>query len=127
MDSNALFVPFQFKIDIIEQIQNLLNRNIELILLTPIRQELEKLALKGSPKMRKDASDALGLMEECKLIELGKGYARSSVDDVILQVAEEWECPVFTNDRALRKKLRDINVPVIYVRKKSHLEIDGRI
>ncbi|RLI16819.1 nucleotide-binding protein, partial [Candidatus Bathyarchaeota archaeon] len=34
---------------------------------------------------------------------------------------------VFTNDRNLRKRLRNINVPVIYVRQKSRLEIDGRL
>jgi rRNA-processing protein FCF1 len=34
---------------------------------------------------------------------------------------------VFTNDRQLRNRLRDINVPVIYVRQKSRLEIDGRL
>ncbi|MCJ7698893.1 nucleotide-binding protein, partial [Candidatus Bathyarchaeota archaeon] len=49
-----------------------------------------------------------------------------TVDDVIVKVASKGECAVFTNDRQLKKKLRDINVPVIYVRQKSRLGIDGR-
>ena len=127
LDSNALFVPLQFEIDIIEQTKKLLNKNLELILLSPIRQEIEELAEKGSPKMRKNASYALRMAEKCKLIELGEKYADFSPDDAIFNVAREWKCPVFTNDRQLRKRLRNINVPVIYVRQKSRLEIDGRI
>jgi rRNA-processing protein FCF1 len=50
-----------------------------------------------------------------------------SPDDAIVEAARKWDCPVFTNDRKLRRRLRNINVPVIYVRQKSRLEIDGRI
>ena len=126
LDSNALFVPLQFKIDIFEELRKLLNMKFELILLSPIRRELEKLAENGSPKMRKNASYALKMAEKCKLVELDEKIAGSSPDDVIFQVAREWKSLVFTNDRELRKRLRNINVPVIYVRQKSRLEIDGR-
>ena len=56
-----------------------------------------------------------------------KKTKRVSTDDVIVKVAQAWGSPVFTNDRQLRKRLRDISVPVIYVRQKSRLEIDGLI
>ena len=125
VDSNALFVPFQFKIDIFEELKTLLNRNSELILLSPIREELEKIANKGSPKMRKQASSALKLAEKCTLLIFGEKFALSP-DDAIVKMAREWNCLVFTNDKELRKRLRNINVPVIYVRQKSKLEIDGR-
>jgi len=126
LDSNAFFVPLQFKIDVFEELKKLLNMNFELILLSPIRRELEKLAEKGSPKMRKNASYALKITEKCKLIELDEKTTGSSPDDAIFKVARKWKSPVFTNDRDLRKRLRNINVPVIYVRQKSHLEIEGR-
>jgi len=125
-DSNALFVPLQFKIDIFEELKRLLNRHFELVLLSSVRRELEKMVKSSSVKTAKQASYALKLGEKCKLVET-KAVSSDSVDDTIVQVASEWNCPVFTNDRALRKRLRDINVPVIYVRQKSHLEIDGRI
>ncbi len=50
-----------------------------------------------------------------------------TTDDAIVKVAKNWNSPVFTNDRQLKKKLRDISVPVIYVRQKSRLDIDGMI
>jgi len=126
LDANALFVPLQFKIDIFEELKMLLNGNFEPVLLSPIRQELEKIAEKSSPKMRKNASYALTLAEKCRLFEVDEKFVGSS-DDAVVKMAQQWNCPVFTNDRELRKRLRNINVPVIYVRQKSRLEIDGRI
>jgi hypothetical protein len=126
LDSNAFFVPLQFKIDIFEELQTLLGVKFEPVLLSPIRKELETIADKGPPKMRKWASYALELAEKCALLE-AEEKIESSPDDAIVEVARKWDCPVFTNDKKLRKKLRNINVPVIYVRQKSRLEIDGRI
>ena len=125
LDSNALFVPIQLKIDIFQELKTLLNRNFELVLLKPIQQELERLATENSPQTRKKASYALKLAEKCRRVAVEEDAA--SADDIILQTASKWNCPVFTNDGGLRKKLRNINVPVIYVRQKSRLEIDGRL
>ena len=126
LDSNALFVPLQFKIDIFDCLERLLERNFELILLSPIKRELEALAKKGSPKMRKNAYYALKLAQKCKHVEV-EAPNSTPIDDIIVKIAREWKTPVFTNDRQLRKRLRDISVPVIYVREKSRLEIDGMI
>jgi rRNA-processing protein FCF1 len=126
LDSNALFVPLQFKIDIFEELKSLLPNNFEPIMLSPILHELEKLADKGSPAMRKKASFALKLAEKCRVAELDESPT-SPPDDTIIKTASNWKCVVFTNDRQLRRRLRNINVPVIYVRQKSRLEIDGRI
>jgi rRNA-processing protein FCF1 len=126
LDSNALFVPLQFKIDIFDRLEQLLKRKHELILLSPVKRELEALAKKSSPKMRKNALYALKLAEKCRYVEVD-APASTLADDVIVKVAEEWKSPVFTNDRQLKKRLRDISVPVIYVRQKSRLEIDGMI
>ena len=126
IDSNALFIPFQFKIDIFNCLQQLLERRLELILLSPVKRELESLAKKGSPKMRKNALCALKLAEKCTYIEVDAPPS-ALADDVIVKIAEKWKSPVFTNDRQLKKRLRDISVPVIYVRQKSRLEIDGMI
>ena len=126
LDSNALFVPLQFKIDIFEELQTLLNIKFEPVMLSPIKRELQKISESGSPKMRRSASYALKLAEKCLFFEVKEKVERSP-DDVIVEMAKEWRCPVFTNDRALRKRLRNISVPVIYVRQKSRLEIDGRI
>jgi uncharacterized protein len=125
-DSNALFVPLQFKIDVFTELQRLLNRNFELILLSPVKNELEMLSQKGSPKTRKNAAFALSLAKKCKYVKVPE-KAKEQTDDAILRISQAWKAPVFTNDKLLKKKLRDISMPVIYVREKSRLEIDGLI
>jgi rRNA-processing protein FCF1 len=126
LDSNFLFIPSQFHIDVFEGLMATLNQKFEPILLSPTHKELQRIAQKGPPKMRQQASLALRLAEKCRIAEVEQGV-RETPDDVITRVAAEWRCPVATNDRALRKKLRDKNVPVIYLRKRSRLEIEGSI
>ena len=125
VDSNALFAPLQFKIDMFGELERLLNRRFELILLSPVRGELETLAAEGSPKTRRMVNFALKLAEKCRYVEVNS--SKKVVDDVIVETAAKWRTPVFTNDSQLRKRLRDISVPVIYLRQKSRLEIDGMI
>ncbi len=125
IDSNALFVPLKFKVDIFEELKALVNCNLEFVLLSPVKRELEVLTAGGLPKARREAQYALRLADKCTLVVVeDHGEA---VDDVIVRVAKSWNVPVFTNDRVLKKRLRDISVPVIYLRQKSRLGIDGLI
>ena len=126
LDSNALFVPLQFKIDIFEELKQLLNRNVEFVLLSTVKNELELLVAKDSPKISREAIFALKLAKKCKLVPI-ENNEELTADDAIVKVAKSWNSPVFTNDRQLKKKLRDISIPVIYVRQKSRLDIDGTI
>jgi hypothetical protein len=126
LDANALFVPLEFRLDIFVEVERLLNQNVDFVLLSPVKRELELLATKNSPKIRREAAYALKLAEKCKFVTVDEDE-KLSTDDAIVKVAKAWNSPVFTNDRQLRRKLRDISVPVIYVRQKSRLEIDGLI
>ena len=125
-DSNFLLVPSQFQLDIFEELTNLLSQRFEPVLLSPTYKELLKIAEKGSPKMRKQASLALKLAEKCRLIQVEKGLEETH-DDVIVRVAAEWRCPVATNDRELRKRLRNMGVSVIFLRQRRRLELEGTV
>ncbi len=126
VDSNALFIPIEFKIDIFTELLLLLNRNFELILLSPVKRELETLKEKSSLKTRRNATFALSLAEKCTYVKVPE-KPNEPTDDAIIRIAKQWKTPVLTNDKQLREKLRDISVPVIYLRQKSRLEIDGLI
>jgi uncharacterized protein len=126
LDSNAFFVPLEFKIDIFSEVERLINRNVSFVLLSPVKRELELLANKESPKIRREAAYALKLAEKCQIVGVDKDE-KLKTDDIIVKVAKAWNSPVFTNDSQLRRRLRDISVPVIYLRQKSRLEIDGLI
>jgi len=125
LDSNALFASLEFRMDIFEEVRKLVNRNVDFILLSPVKHELELLASRNSSKGSKQALFALKLAEKCKFVAVEDSY--EGVDEAIIKVAKTWNSIVFTNDRVLKKKLRDISIPVIYVRQKSRLDVDGLI
>jgi hypothetical protein len=126
MDTNAFFVPLQFRIDLQRELDQLLKRSFEMVLLAHVKSELVLLSHDHSPSTKKDAEYALKLAEKC--IPTGAETPQHvPTDDAIVQVAKHLKAAVFTNDRQLRKRLRDISVPVIYVRQKSRLAVDGLI
>jgi len=84
------------------------------------------MAEKGSPSRRKQALLALKLAEKCRLVNVEKG-AEETNDNVILRVASQWKSPVATNDRELRRKLRTQHIPVIFLRGKNRLELEGAL
>ncbi len=126
MDSNAFFIPLQFRIDIFAELERLFGKNITPILLSSVKKELQILAQQGAPKIQKEATFALSLADKCKYIKI-RPKNNELTDDTILNIAKKWNAPVFTNDKLLKVRLKDISVPVIYVREKSRLEIDGMI
>lgn len=124
LDSNFLFVPSQFQLDIFEELAKLLGQRFDPVVLSLTYEELVKIAEGGTPKIRKQAALALILAERCRIVPVDRSDEESN-DDVIVRVAAEWRCPVATNDRVLRRRLRNVNVAVIYVRQKSRLEMEG--
>jgi rRNA-processing protein FCF1 len=126
LDSNFLFIPAKFQIDVFEELTKLLNRRFDSVLLSSVYQELQTMAEKGASSIRKQASLALKLAEKCRRVDVEKRLEETN-DDVILRIATLWKSPVATNDRELRKKLRARAIPVIYLRSKNRLELEGSL
>ena len=126
VDANFFFIPSQFSIDIFEELSNLLNRRFVAILLSSTKKELEGLAESSSLKVCKQALLALRVAEKARFVNVKKSVDES-FDDVIVRVASEWKSPVGTNDRELRKRLRNIGAPVIFLRQKRRFEMDGAV
>jgi len=126
LDANFFFVASQFNVDVFEELANLLNRHFEPVLLSSTQKELQGLAESSSPKQQKQAQLALRLAEKCRVVSVEKGLMET-YDDVVVRVAAEWKSPVATNDRELRKRLRKVGVPVIFLRQKRRLEMEGAV
>ncbi len=123
-DSSFLLVPSQFRLDIFEELEKVLNRRFEPVILSVTREELEKIAQQGSPKLSKQAALALELAQRCKQIEVDRKKGEPH-DFVIVRVAAELGYYVATNDKLLRKRLRKMNIPVVFMRQKMRLALDG--
>ena len=126
LDTNFLFVPSQFHLDIFEELDRLLGQQVEPLILSSTLRELQKLAESRSVKKSKQALLGLKLTEICRVVEV-KRKSDESNDDVILRTAVAMRCPVATNDRELRRKLRNASVPVVFLRQKSRLAVDGSV
>lgn len=127
LDSNFLFVPIQFKVEIPDGIEALLNRRARLLLPRPVYDEIEKVATHGTAEEQKQAKLALELGELwCEIFDV-ETETGESVDDLIVRLANKLRCLVATNDRDLRKRLRQKDIPVIFLRERSHLAIDGHV
>ena len=126
LDTNFLFVPSQFHLDIFEELDRLIGQHVEPLILSSTLRELRKLAQSYSVKKSKQALLGLKLAEKCSVIEV-RPKSDESNDDVILRTAVDTKCPVATNDRELRKKLRAAGVSVVFLRQKSTLAVDGSV
>src|SRR5512139_1135250 len=90
MDANAFFVPLQFRISLPDELENVLKRSFEMVLLSPVKRELITLANKGSLSTRKSAEYALKLAEKCTYIDMGTSSSMTA-DDAIVNAARDWK------------------------------------
>ena len=123
LDSNFLMVPFQFHVDIFEELEYLLQKKIDFIVPSSVKLELTGISSRGGEGAA-EASLALQLASRCRVVDVTL-QPHETVDDAIVKAAQKLGAVVATNDIELKKRLRDINVPVVYLREKSKLEVEG--
>jgi rRNA-processing protein FCF1 len=119
LDTNALMMPVQFRIDLFDELRSLLGR-YEPLVLQDVVHELEGLA-RGSGNDAAAARAGLMFAGRCTAVE-GRSTA-PSVDDRVAAYAAAEGCMVVTNDRRLRVALLAAGVPVITLRNQKKLEI----
>lgn len=123
IDTNFFMVPFQFNVDIIDELEKALP---SYKLTTPIFviNELKGLKRNNKGKIRLNADLALKLANssniEIKDISLENN---ETVDDALLRVSEV----LATNDIELKKRARKKSITVAYLRQKKYIAIDGKI
>jgi rRNA-processing protein FCF1 len=123
-DASFLFTPSQFNVDIFEELARVLSRRFEPIVISSTYEELQTIVRIGSEKTRRQAALALQIAEKCRRVTV-KRKAKESHDDVIVRIASKIACLVATNDKELRKRLRDRGIAVVYLRQKTRLAVDG--
>lgn len=133
IDTNALFIPAQFHVDIFSELERLgytraLVPKEVMCELERVRKKLKgrhkiaaELALELLRKYRAEGRLLSVKVEECNAADV----SAVSVDEALIRLAKQRGAAVLTNDSKLRRKLLRESVTVVYLRGKSRLEERG--
>lgn len=114
LDSNFLLLPFQFRIDIFTELDKLLDVRYEVCVTKGVVAELKKIK-------SRHARAALSIANKLPIID-----AEGGVDEALLKLASK-DIIIATNDKFLKEKIRKKGAPVVYLRQRKYLAIDGYI
>ena len=111
LDTNALMMPFQFKVDLEGELVRHLGA-VEVYVPTVCIEELTRLD-------DRKAKGALQLAKRYKVMaSQGKG------DEAVLNLATELRAVLVTNDAELRRRAKSKGLRVAYLRGKDKLEVE---
>ncbi len=119
LDTNFLLIPFRFKIDILRELDYLVDVSHHFVIASRTISELEKIS-------KAVGKDGMSARLALKLVEANKGRielipSTGHVDDWIAAYAGANRAIVCTNDSALRRKLRALDIKVVALKSKSKL------
>jgi len=126
-DTNFLLVPGQFGVDIISELNRVIDVRFRIAIPNVVLQELEIIERKSRGKDLMAIRMAKKLAERFEVVDIGR-LGEKPIDDQILEFATKNErIIVGTNDRGLKKRLREKGVPVVYLRSRKILELEGML
>lgn len=121
MDTNLLILSSKLNFDPFEKIEELRLGRVEFVVLSPVMDELLKIARRG-PKLERRVKFALQLAGKCKLVKVP--LARD-VDEALVGYSAENRAVIATADIELRRRLRKLRLPVILMRRNGRMDFEG--
>jgi uncharacterized protein len=120
LDTNFLLIPAQFKVDIFSEIDRIVDEPYKLYILEKTIDELNKIIKEQKSRHKEAANIALKLIKQ-KGLNTIKNSTNYSVDDIIVDIADDYV--VATQDKELKKRLKEKNIKIITLRAKKYLVI----
>lgn len=123
IDTNFFMVPFQFNVDVITELENLLP-SYKLTTPSFVINELKGLRNNNKGKTRLNANLALKLANSSKVeIKDISLLENETVDDALLRVSEV----LATNDIELKNRAKNKGITIVYLRQKKYIAVEGKI
>ena len=110
---------FEFSIDLEKELTRLLGM-YHIVVPSSIIGELRSLSKKGTGKKNIKAKASLKLIEKYKTVVVDGNNA----DDSLVELAKKIDGVVVTNDKELRRRLKMVEVSVIFLRAKKKLVME---
>ncbi len=117
VDTNVLMYIYLNKADVIGQLREFgFNK---FFVTASVKRELEKLesSLRGKEKVA--ARFALKLLDHFEIVE-----TESEGDPSLLEAAQKYGCILITNDKELKKRAKQIGVPVGYLKEDKRVFVE---
>ena len=111
---------FEFSVDWEQEISRLVH-SYQIVVPTAVVKELETLSTEGKGEKKRNAKAVLKFVSRYGTVETQATHA----DEAVVEAAKLMQGIVFTNDSALRKKLRGENIPVLLLRGRKKLALEG--
>ena len=111
LDTNALLMPFEMRMNLDLAVASLLG-DAKMVVPGPMVGELKNLN-------SKHARAALALARKYDIVQTD-----ASGDGAIIEAAIRLGAYVLTNDKELRRQLRSLRIPIIYLRSGTHLVLE---
>ncbi|MCS7368216.1 MAG: hypothetical protein NDF57_00625 [archaeon GBS-70-058] len=126
LDTSILMLAVEHGIDLFGEISRLVPMLHKCVVLTSVYNELNNMSKSKSNKEKLLARAALKMVSKCEIVNFKEN---EGADDSILEFAKNnfRKVIVATNDAELRRKLRMLSIPVIYIRESNYLEMDGEV
>lgn len=120
LDTNFLTIPYQFKVDIFEEFNRLIDEKYELVTIDKVVKELKKLS-KGRGKDSIAARIGLDFIKskDIKIIE-----TKEENTDTALSNLTDKDIIIATNDKILIQKLKKNKRNIIRLKQKKYLVIE---
>lgn len=113
--------------DIISELHRILDVKFRVVVPNVVLDELNVIERKSRGRDLMAVRMAKKLAERFETVEIGR-FGERPIDDQIFDFAVRNErVIVCTNDKGLKKRLREKGVPVVYLRSKKILELEGML
>ncbi len=126
LDTNFLMLPPRFGVDIRRELERILEGAFSLATTSAVLTELTRLKANVKTREMRNIEFALSSAEGMEKLEdsLREG---EDVDDELVRLSELEGVIVATTDSELRKRIKNLGHPVVFLRQRRYLAIDGII
>lgn len=127
VDTNFLTVPPQFGLDVFSEAETILEQRVEFVILDSVLQEINKLARTAKGSDKRAFRIALKLADNCRKVDVQDTHSEMTVDDQLIEYTAQTGGVLATNDKDLRTRARTRGLPVLLLRSKKRLALEGEV
>lgn len=126
LDTNFLMLPIRFGVDLRPELGRVVETSFSLATTPAVIDELRRLKKNVKTRESKNIDFALASAEGMEKVD-DVLLPDEDVDDQLVRLSETEDLIVATTDSELRKRIRQKGKPVVFLRQRRFLSIDGII